>query len=255
MSTVREILTNVANNTRKFLGTEEQLSLEEMSQGIAEASDESDFQTELIEEFSTILDRSVAPDDYVNGKEDGFADALEQRTDLVVTENGEYAPEEGSTGFKSVIVNIPSDADALIERSVTELKSGATTVGSFAFYQWASLKTVDLSKATTIRGSAFAYCRTLTALILRSETMCTLSSSDVFSNCNHILGTYGAYNPDSLKDGYFYVPRALLSDDDETKDYRRATYWSSSSLASQFRALEDYTVDGTITGALDPTKI
>jgi len=25
-------------------------------------------------------------------------------------------------------------------------------------------------------------------------------------------------------------------------------------LAAQFRALEDYTVDGTTTGALDPTK-
>lgn len=113
MATVKELLTNVANNTRKFLGTEEQLSLEEMSQGIAEASDESDFQTELIEEFSTILDRSVAPDNYVNGKEDGFADALEKRTDLEVTENGEYVPEGECTGFSKVTVKvsgIPFDA-------------------------------------------------------------------------------------------------------------------------------------------------
>ena len=53
--------------------------------------------------------------------------------------------------------------------------------------------------------------------------------------------------------GYIYVPRALLSDDDETKDYRRATNWST--YAAQFRALEDYTVDGTTTGELDKTKI
>lgn len=108
MATVKELLTNVANNTRKFLGTEEQLSLEGMSQGINEASAESDFQTELIEEFSTILDRSVAPDNYVNGKEDGFADALAKRTDLVATENGDYLPEGESTGFKSVKVEVKS---------------------------------------------------------------------------------------------------------------------------------------------------
>jgi hypothetical protein len=34
------------------------------------------------------------------------------------------------------------------------------------------------------------------------------------------------------------VPKALLSDDDATKDYRRATNWST--FANQFRAIEDY---------------
>lgn len=35
--------------------------------------------------------------------------------------------------------------------------------------------------------------------------------------------------------------------------YKAATNWST--YATQFRALEDYTVDGTITGELDSTKI
>ena len=35
--------------------------------------------------------------------------------------------------------------------------------------------------------------------------------------------------------------------------YRNGTNWST--YAAQFRALEDYTVDGTITGELDPNKI
>jgi hypothetical protein len=84
--------------------------------------------------------------------------------------------------------------------------------------------------------------------------MCNLANTNAFTGCYHILGTVDStYNPNGDKDGYFYVPRALLSDDDATKDYRRATNWST--YASQFRALEDYTVDGTITGALDPTKI
>ena len=47
--------------------------------------------------------------------------------------------------------------------------------------------------------------------------------------------------------GYIYFPRNLVD------EYKSATNWCV--YASQFRALEDYTVDGTITGALDETKI
>ena len=46
--------------------------------------------------------------------------------------------------------------------------------------------------------------------------------------------------------GYIYVPFALI------EQYKAATNWST--YAAQFRALEDYTVDGTITGGLDPAK-
>ena len=35
--------------------------------------------------------------------------------------------------------------------------------------------------------------------------------------------------------------------------YKAATNWST--YADQIRALEDYTVDGTTTGALDETKV
>lgn len=51
-------------------------------------------------------------------------------------------------------------------------------------------------------------------------------------------------------EGYIYVPRALID------DYKAATNWSN--IASRydcFRALEDYTVDGTTTGKFDETKI
>ena len=46
---------------------------------------------------------------------------------------------------------------------------------------------------------------------------------------------------------YIYVPRALVN------DYKAATTWAQ--YADKFRALEDYTVDGTTTGELDTTKI
>lgn len=106
MATVKELLTNLGDNTRKFLGTSDTLSLEEMSVGIGKASDESDFQTELIEEFSNILDRSAAPDSYANGREDGYADAAAKLHSLTVKSNGVYRPEDGSLGFNSVEVGV-----------------------------------------------------------------------------------------------------------------------------------------------------
>ena len=340
-------------------------------------------QAELIEELSSTLDAKIG------AYEVGYDAALDKRTDLVVTANGEYTPEGESTGFKSVIVAIeppPSELDALIDDTITEVNSGvtevkqnafyfcskltsvnfpnATSVGNYAFYTCGSLTSAnfpnatnignyvftscsklanvnipnatrirgntfqscgslvsadfpkvtlidsyafngcskltsvnfpnatsvgqlafgsckklesvvfrsatsiasssfqnctileiaDFPKATSIGASVFSSCSSLKAVILRSETMCTLSNTNAFSGCYHILGTVNStYNPNGDKDGYVYVPRALLSDTDETMDYRRATNWST--YSTQFRALEDYTVDGTITGALDPNKI
>jgi hypothetical protein len=70
----------------------------------------------------------------------------------------------------------------------------------------------------------------------------------MFNTCYHILGTTTAtYNPSGSKDGYIYVPSSLVD------SYTANSKWST--YATQFRALESYTVDGTITGALDKSKI
>ena len=124
----------------------------------------------------------------------------------------------------------------------------ATSAGTWVFQNCLTLASVDLPKVTYINSFVFMACRSLTSLILRSESLCSLSSGPTFTECFHFHGTVDAtYNPDGLKDGYIYVPSALI------EDYKVATNWVS--LASQFRALEDYTVDGTVTGALDPNKI
>ena len=95
----------------------------------------------------------------------------------------------------------------------------------------------------------------LKALILRNtDTMVTLVSSGLLSPL-HITGTVNStYNPNGDKDGYIYVPRMFLSDEDETKDYRRATNWTAYG-ADRFRAIEDWTVDGTVNGEMDWEKI
>ena len=66
-------------------------------------------------------------------------------------------------------------------------------------------------------------------LILDSDTVCTAG------------GTLAQCPP------YVYVPAALVD------AYKSATNWSAN--AAKFRALEDYTVDGTISGDLDDAKI
>lgn len=122
------------------------------------------------------------------------------------------------------------------------------TGGSYMFRYCYLLLTIDLPAVTNIVSSMFYDCRRLTTIILRSETMCSLAATSAFGNCYHFYGTtHGTYNPNGDKDGYIYVPAALV------EDYKAATNWST--FATQFRALEDYTVDGTITGELDETKV
>lgn len=136
--------------------------------------------------------------------------------------------------------------DALIDGSITEIKSNVTTIRNYALYGCANLRIADFSSLQSIKGQAIGNCGSLIALILRADAICTIdySPSMSFSGCTHLIST---------KDGYVYVPRAWLSDEDETRDYRRATNWTT--LAAQFRVLEDYTVDGTITGELDWEKV
>lgn len=225
---------------------------------------------------------------------------------LTVTENGTYEVPEGVDGYGPVVVEVASagggDIDALIDRSITQIRSRvtsidshafrecvllttadfpvATSIGSNAFRDCALLTTVDFPVATSIYGSAFygcyvlttvnfpmvtsidshvfygCYglttadfsmvtsieshvfynCSKLTTIVLRSETVAALSNKSAFTNTPIASGT-----------GYIYVPKALID------TYKTAANWST--YAAQFRALEDYTVDGTTTGALDESKI
>ncbi len=118
----------------------------------------------------------------------------------------------------------------------------ATSMGYASFHSCSNLTSVNFPVATSIDGAVFYGCSNLTAVILRNTAqVCTLGHTGALANTPIKSGT-----------GYIYVPRCLLSDDDASKDYRRATNWST---FTTFRALEDYTVDGTTTGELDPTKI
>lgn len=121
-------------------------------------------------------------------------------------------------------------------------------IGNLMFYQCRNLISASFPKATSIGSQTFDGCQSLTTLILRLDDVVKLLNTSAFSACSHFHGTVDStYNPNGLKDGYIYVPRDLV------ESYQSATNWST--LSTQFRALEDYTVDGTTTGELDPDKI
>lgn len=109
-------------------------------------------------------------------------------------------------------------------------------IGDRAFRMNAGIEILDLPSATSLGNQMFQYCKSLRAIILRSETQCSLG--------------YNAFDESSVKNGgtgLIYVPRALL------ENYKSASYWSL--VKNQFRALEDYTLDGTVTGELNENHI
>lgn len=116
-------------------------------------------------------------------------------------------------------------------------------VGSYSLGCCSALESADLPLAETLSNYAFYKCSALTSLLLRkTDAICTASAA---SWCNYECPLH--YNYTGALSGYIYVPSALID------TYKTATNWSS--YAAKFRALEDYTVDGTTTGALDSTKI
>lgn len=110
------------------------------------------------------------------------------------------------------------------------------TLNNYALYGCSSLSVVDLPKVEKITTQAFYNCTNLKALVIRTKTtICNLQGLNVFAN-----------TPIENGAGYIYVPRDYLA-------WYPESGWSA--YAGKFRAVEDYTVDGTISGAIDESKI
>ena len=146
-------------------------------------------------------------------------------------------------GLASIeIVNLPSaetlSGNVFGDSSIAEIQLPSLTSvsGGYTFHKCIKLSKADFPSLTNITNCMFQGCDKLKTLILRNSAVCTLENTSAFNRTAISNGT-----------GYIYVPSALVD------SYKAATNWST--FADQFRALEDYTVDGTITGELDETKI
>lgn len=144
------------------------------------------------------------------------------------------------SGLTSVSFPLATSIGDLAFESCRKLTSisfpKAESIGGEAFAVCDKLASADFPLLTSIDNSAFAFNSKFKTLILRLDGICSLSSTSAFTVTPIESGT-----------GYIYVPRSLVD------SYKTATNWTV--YASQFRALEDYTVDGTTTGALDESKI
>lgn len=103
-----------------------------------------------------------------------------------------------------------------------------TKIGNYAITWSSKFWYLDCGSSSPVTISFNFQNSNLKALIIRSTTVSTLSTA------------FNSSIPIAKGTGYIYVPSALVD------SYKAATNWST--YADQFRALEDYTVDGTITG-------
>ena len=124
--------------------------------------------------------------------------------------------------------------------SVPQLDTSNVTSMIYMFYGCAKLTTIDITYyniSSTTNATYFVKdCTALKSLIIRSF------GANYVLNSNSFTGSGIA-----SRTGYIYVPRNMVD------TLKNATNWST--YATQIRALEDYTVDRTTTGALDESKI
>ena len=135
--------------------------------------------------------------------------------------------------------------------TIPQLDTSKVTYMSFIVSNCHLLPKIDITRFnieySSSSASMFVNCYSLRQVIIRSFGKYSLNF-DAFNNCYHLDGTVNeTYNPNGDKDCYIYVPRDMVD------TLKSATNWSA--YASQIRALEDYTVDGTTTGDLDESKI
>lgn len=194
----------------------------------------------------------VSDGGFERGYQDGYADALSKRTDLVVTENGEYAPSEGSTGFKSVSVNVASNVPKILDSATTELTAedlqGVTDIRSYGFYRAKELKQVTIPNSVTkINSYAFGGCSALTSIHIPKSVV--QMHGYAFQGCSSLASvTFDKESPlISIPDYAFQngskIPSIALPDNIKTIGsgaFRSCTGLSSVSVGASVTHINSY---------------
>lgn len=89
----------------------------------------------------------------------------------------------------------------------------AVSVHGGAFATNRHLTEANLPEIRYIGSKAFDGCNRLKKVFIsQTDSVCSLASTDAFTDCYHILGTTDpSYNPAGEANGYIYVPARLLS--------------------------------------------
>lgn len=142
-----------------------------------------------------------------------------------------------SKASKLLTVNL-SNAESLGEYAFRECKAITSinlpqvkALRYWAFYECDKLAKVDLGSCNQfIDGWQFHGCWQLTALIIRSNTVCSAPYSVIDSHNGALYNT--RFSNHNKGWGYVYVPRALVN------SYKSATNWAV--IEDCIRAIEDY---------------
>ena len=169
-----------------------------------------------------------------------------ESTDMTNIANAIRSKNGSSSTYKvsqmaAAIEAIPDKMRNNLEGTITELVSDALSVRSYAFYNYATITSATLPKATTIGERSFGGCSNLTAVVLGAvqsitynafayagvtdlvldvSAIPTLASTSAFSNTPIASGTGTIWITDSLVD-----------------TLKAATNWST--YASQIRKLSE----------------
>ena len=133
-------------------------------------------------------------------------------------------------------------------------------IGRYAFFHCDALTTVDLPNVLVIEEHAFDNCHMLKALILRSETICNMQinaikDTSIVSNEFTVKSNGFIYVPTGLYESYIsdFIPKIIAFEKKNGKTMNNSD--ALNFARAILRKLEEYTVDGTIYGALDESKI
>ena len=181
--------------------------------------------------------------------------SLEEVDFPILTSLERYAFEGCSSLKKITLPNTLSQINVSSFAGCTSLEEIVIPAGSIygeAFNGCWNLKTIDITYndngLVAFYQDALVNCHSIKTIIIRNTYGVTTIYGGFLNSAYPFTGIVSEqYNPTGKKFGYIYVPRALVD------AYKTNTNWST--YASQIRALEDYTIDGTITGDLDETKI